>query len=963
MFERFTDSARRVIVLAQEEARMLHQNQTGTEHILLGLLQVGEGAATKALGSLGVSLEDVREHVVALVSQQQETPSGQMPFTPRAKNVIELSLREALQLGHNYVGTEHILLGLMSEGEGVAAQVLGILGAEFDGLREEVLRQGRLTDQGKRHSDEAGSVVLDQFGENLTHAARRNGLDAVIGRDREIEEVMQVLSRRTKSNPVLIGEPGIGKATIVDGLAEALIRGDVPERIKGMQVYKLDVDRLTSSGDGIEENLKSVLKELEIRGDIILFIEEIHSLLGEYSSIAPVDVTAEITPILAKGHFRIIGTSTLDDYRRHIERSPALHQLLAQVTVTELSISATIEHLKTVRDRLEAHYRLSITDGALAAAALLAHRYLRHQVLPESAIGLLDETGARLNIRRMAPPDIKTLDESIAAVRMEMMSAIDAQDFERAAILRNNQQELMGERSEKERAWKTSDSYYQFALDENAVVEVVALESGVPVKQVVDSLSPQHKQLAPLQIAETGSYVLLGDQPVKDANEDLLGASVSAKTIAAIISDSRASSPFVMAIDGGWGMGKSTLLHQISTCLSAVDDVKIVHFNAWTSQGERALEGLIKSVLSSLDRNSLRRGLKKVGEQRHTLLIARVFLGALARFVGAARLVDEIWNRLEIDAKGRNELRSTIFDMLSAWTRKGETSPVGKSLIVVIDDLDRCSDQVIVQICEAVKLYLDAPGLIFVIGCDYAVLRRGVSASDRGNEARIYLEKIIQVVHRLQPSNEDQLRSLIQGYARRSGTAAVFDQTVEEILSKRAGRNPRRIKRIINSFVLESRLNSAWSAPDLGNDQLIKAVIIHHLYPSFYDELISEQSGPDPIGDFLDYAEVKGRAADPPPTNDAWWSTNSKLFRRHDISPPPRSTTEREGLSSALANLEAGLPSEYPHLARDIAFISLLRGVGDDRARAALTSLLRNEPLQTETFAEVGDDNPQVLTN
>lgn len=957
MFERFTGSAHRVIVLAGQEASRLHHNHVGTEHILLGLIHEDEGLAAKALKVFGVALDDVRQQVMELVPENEGTPSD-LPLTPRAKKVLENSLRVALEHGHNFVGTEHILLGLIRVGEGVAAQVLEVLGTEPDGLRKELARQISIEDQG----GEAGSVVLGRLGKNLTQSARRIALDPVFGRDREIEEVMQVLSRRTKSNPVLIGEPGIGKAAIVEGLAKAIVRGDVPPRIKDKELYKLDVNLLASSGEGLEANLKSILAELESRNNIILFVEDIHTLLGEQSLISQVEINTRIIPLLAEGRCKIIGTSTLDDYRWYIEQNSALHQLLALVTVDELPMPAAVEYLKLERDRLEAHYRMTITDSALAAAATLARHYLRNQVLPESAIGLLDEAGARLNTSRMAPPPkLKALDESIAATKLQKDFAIDGQDFERAASLRNSEQKLIAERMDEERAWKESAIYDSAELDEHAIVEVIATDFDIPKKQVEETLSPRLRNSTPLQEGGTRSFILLGDQPVKDAGEDLLGAADSAKTIASIISDSRASSPFVLAVDGGWGMGKSTLLHQISSCLADEAGMKMVHFNAWTAQGERALEGLIKSVLSSLDKNSLRRGLKRVSEQRNTLLFARIFLGALARLVGAARLVDEIWNQLEVDAKGRNELRTAIFDMLSTWTHEGETSAAGKSLVIFVDDLDRCSDQVIIQICEAVKLYLDAPGLIFVIGCDYGMLRRGVASSDRGNEARIYLEKIIQVVHRLQPSNEKQLLSLIRGYAQRSGTAAVVDQIVEEILFRRAGRNPRRIKRIINSFVLESRLNPAWSSPNLGNDQLIKAVIIHHLYPSFYDELIVEKSGRDPIGDFLDYAEVKGRAADPPATNDPWWSTVSKLFRRHDISPPTRSTLERDRgeLSSALANLEAGFPSDYPSLARDAAFISLLRGVGDDRARAALTSLLRNEPLQTETFAEVG--NPPLL--
>lgn len=943
---RFTSSAQHVLELALEEARGLHHSRVGAEHLLLGLIRNGQSQAAYVLNSVGVSLENARQQVSERASRQNEEPSNQMIFTSQAQAVLDLSGSEAFRHGEEYITTERILLALIQEGQGVVAQLLVALGAEISTIRKKVLQHSSAT----MRDEEPGSVVLDEFGQNLTRSATRRELETVVGRDREVGEVMQVLSRRIKSNPVIIGEPGIGKASIVNGLAEAIIHGDVPSSIVNMQLYKLDVDKLTSTENDIEANLNSIFAEIQSRTDIILFIDEIHVLLSESTLMRQFNFAERLISTLAGGGSRIIGATTLDDYRGRIEPIPALHQHFMQVPVNELSVPATIDSLKIIRDRLEAHYRVSITNGALNAAAKLARRHLRNQVLPGSAIELLDKAGARQNLRRTTPPlHLQEIDREIAAIKTQKESQIDACNFEAAAVLRDAEQKLHDKRSKKHGIWKIDDFKTPVILDEDDIVEVVALETGIPYKQVFDSLRPRRQEHGPLQLNNTPTYVLLGDQPVKNVNDDLLGAAETGKTIAEIISDSRASSPFVMAIDGGWGMGKSTLLHQISSHLSGDADVTVVHFNAWTSQGDRALEGLIKSVLGSLDRSSLRRGLRRVSEQRHAWVFVRIFLGVAARFVGATKLIDELWNQLEVDAKGRNELRSAIFDMLSNWTSKGE-SAAGKSLVVIIDDLDRCSDQIIIQICEAVKLYLDAPGLIFVIGCDYSVLQHGISVSDRGNEARIYLEKIIQVVHRLQPPNEAEVLSLVQGYAQGSGTKAIIDQSVEEILSRRAGRNPRRIKRIFNSFVMESRLNRAWSSPELGNDQLVKVVIIHHLYSSFYDELISDRSGADPIGDFLDYAEVKGRAADPPALDDAWWSLVGRLFRRHDVLPPPRSTTEHAELSSALAALERTLPSEYPAQARDIAFISLLRGVGDDQARAALTSLLRNEPLQTENF-------------
>jgi ATP-dependent Clp protease ATP-binding subunit ClpC len=406
MFERFTDRARRVVVLAQEEARMLNHNYIGTEHILLGLIHEGEGVAAKALESLGISLDAVREQVQEIIGQGQQAPSGHIPFTPRAKKVLELSLREALQLGHNYIGTEHILLGLIREGEGVAAQVLVKLGADLNRVRQQVIQllsgyQGKepATSGGPAaENTPSGSLVLDQFGRNLTQAARESKLDPVIGREKEIERVMQVLSRRTKNNPVLIGEPGVGKTAVVEGLAQAIIRGEVPETLKDKQLYTLDLGALVAGsryrGD-FEERLKKVLKEIRTRGDIILFIDEIHTLVGAGAAEGAIDAASILKPMLARGELQTIGATTLDEYRKHVEKDPALERRFQPIQVAEPSLAHAIEILKGLRDRYEAHHRVSITDAALVAAANLADRYINDRFLPDKAIDLIDEAGAR----------------------------------------------------------------------------------------------------------------------------------------------------------------------------------------------------------------------------------------------------------------------------------------------------------------------------------------------------------------------------------------------------------------------------------------------------------------------------------------------------------------------------------------------------------------------------------------
>jgi ATP-dependent Clp protease ATP-binding subunit ClpC len=500
MFERFTDRARRVVVLAQEEARMLNHNYIGTEHILLGLIHEGEGVAAKALESLGISLDAVREQVQEIIGQGQQAPSGHIPFTPRAKKVLELSLREALQLGHNYIGTEHILLGLIREGEGVAAQVLVKLGADLNRVRQQVIQllsgyQGKepASAGGPAEGTPSGSLVLDQFGRNLTQAAREGKLDPVIGREKEIERVMQVLSRRTKNNPVLIGEPGVGKTAVVEGLSQAIVKGEVPETLKDKQLYTLDLGALVAGsryrGD-FEERLKKVLKEIRTRGDIILFIDEIHTLVGAGAAEGAIDAASILKPMLARGELQTIGATTLDEYRKHIEKDAALERRFQPVQVQEPSLSHTIEILKGLRDRYEAHHRVSITDGALVAAATLADRYVNDRFLPDKAIDLIDEAGARLRIRRMtAPPDLREFDEKIAQTRRDKESAIDAQDFEKAAALRDTEKKLLAAKAEREKQWKAGDMDIVAEVDEELIAEVLATATGIPVFKLTEEES------------------------------------------------------------------------------------------------------------------------------------------------------------------------------------------------------------------------------------------------------------------------------------------------------------------------------------------------------------------------------------------------------------------------------------------------------------------------------------------
>ena len=574
MFERFTDRARRVVVLAQEEARMLNHNYIGTEHILLGLIHEGEGVAAKALESLGISLEAVRQQVEEIIGQGQQAPSGHIPFTPRAKKVLELSLREALQLGHNYIGTEHILLGLIREGEGVAAQVLVKLGADLNRVRQQVIQllsgyQGKepATAGGPAEGTPSSSLVLDQFGRNLTAAAREGQLDPVIGRAKEIERVMQVLSRRTKNNPVLIGEPGVGKTAIVEGLAQDIIRGEVPETLKDKQLYTLDLGALVAGsryrGD-FEERLKKVLKEIKTRGDIVLFIDEMHTLVGAGAAEGAIDAASILKPMLARGELQTIGATTLDEYRKYIEKDAALERRFAPVQVDAPDVEHTVEILKGLRDRYESHHRVSITDGALDAAARLSDRYISDRQLPDKAIDLIDEAGSRLRIRRMtAPPDLREFDDRIADVRKEKESAIDAQDFEKAASLRDVEKNLLAEKAEREREWKAGDLDVVAEVDERLIGEVLALMTGIPVTDLTEDDLEKLRRME----EELHRRVIGQEDAIKALSQSIR------RTRAGLKDPRRPAGSFIFA--GPSGVGKTELSKTLAEFLFGDEDALI----------------------------------------------------------------------------------------------------------------------------------------------------------------------------------------------------------------------------------------------------------------------------------------------------------------------------------------------------------------------------------------------------
>ena len=576
MFERFTDRARRVVVLAQEEAKGLNHNYIGTEHILLGLIKEGDGIAAKALAELSISIDNVREQVQDMIGQGQQAPTGHIPFTPRAKKVLELSLREALQLGHNYIGTEHILLGLIREGEGVAAQVLVKLGADLTRVRQTVIqllsgyqagKENATVGGGEPAPNDKGSQVLDQFGRNLTQAARDGKLDPVIGREKEMERVMQILSRRTKNNPVLVGEPGVGKTAVVEGLAQAIVKGEVPETIKGKQVYTLDLGSLIAGsryrGD-FEERLKKVTKEIRNRGDIIVFIDEIHALVGAGAAEGAVDAASILKPMLARGELQTIGATTLDEYRKYFEKDAALERRFQPVTVNQPSVPHTINILKGLRDRYEAFHKVSITDDAIVAAATLADRYVQDRFLPDKAIDLIDEAGARMRLSILSsPPELREFDDKIAAVRKKKEAAIEEQDYEKAAQFRDEEKQLLGERLRLEKEWRKGEKGDTGTVDEGVIAEVLAQATGIPVFKLTEEES------ARLLMMEKSLH-----QRVIGQEEAIAVLSKTIRRTRAGLKDpKRPSGSFIFA--GPTGVGKTELAKALAEFLFDDEDALI----------------------------------------------------------------------------------------------------------------------------------------------------------------------------------------------------------------------------------------------------------------------------------------------------------------------------------------------------------------------------------------------------
>ena len=569
MFGRFTERAQKVVVLSQEEARRLGHNVVGTEHILLGLVAEGEGVAARALQSMGISLDKVRAEVEKVIGKGESPPQGQIGFTPRAKRVLELAFDEARQLGHTYIGTEHILLGLIREGEGVAAQVLKNLGADLDKVRRQVVELlGGSTGQPAKGTRTRKTPTLDQFGRDLTDLAREGKLDPVIGREKEIQRVIQVLSRRTKNNPVLIGEPGVGKTAIAEGLAQKIVAGDVPETLLNKRVVTLDLGALVAGSKfrgEFEERLKKVMDEIRASGDVILFIDEMHTIIGAGAAEGAIDASNILKPALARGEIQCIGATTLDEYRKHVEKDAALERRFQPVMVDEPSVEETIQILEGLRDRYEAHHRVKITDEALEAAARLSDRYVTDRFLPDKAIDLIDEAASKVRLQALvAPPELKELEAKIEETRVEKEAAIKNEEFEKAARLRDLEQRMREELERQRLEWKNSRSRTEGTVTAEDIAEIVSSWTGIPVTKLAQE---ETERLLHLE-EELHKRVVGQDEAIAAVARAIRRARAGLKD------PKRPIGSFIFL--GPTGVGKSELARALAEALFGDEDAMVV---------------------------------------------------------------------------------------------------------------------------------------------------------------------------------------------------------------------------------------------------------------------------------------------------------------------------------------------------------------------------------------------------
>lgn len=572
MFERFTEKAIKVIMLAQEEARRLGHNFVGTEQILLGLIGEGTGVAAKVLKSMGVNLKDARIEVEKIIGRGSGFVAVEIPFTPRAKRVLELSLEEARQLGHNYIGTEHLLLGLIREGEGVAARVLENLGVDLSKVRTQVIRMlgetAEVTSGGSQGRTK--TPTLDEFGSNLTQLATEGKLDPVVGRQKEIERVIQILGRRTKNNPVLIGEPGVGKTAIAEGLAQRIANEDVPDILEDKRVVTLDIGLLvagTKYRGEFEERLKKIMDEIRSAGNVILVIDEVHTLIGAGAAEGAIDAANILKPALARGELQCIGATTLDEYRKHIERDAALERRFQPVMVGEPSVDETIEILRGLRERYEQHHKLKISDEALDAAAKLSDRYISDRFLPDKAIDLIDEAGSRVRlINSQLPPAAKELDKELRQVLKDKDDAVRSQNFDKAGELRDREMEIKAEIKAIAQTKKTesaSGDGEQPVVTEEDIAQIVASWTGVPVNKLTESESEKL-----LHMEDTLHGRLIGqDEAVKAVSRAIRRARVGLKN------PNRPIASFIFS--GPTGVGKTELTKALAAYFFGSEDAMI----------------------------------------------------------------------------------------------------------------------------------------------------------------------------------------------------------------------------------------------------------------------------------------------------------------------------------------------------------------------------------------------------
>jgi len=573
MFERFTEKAIKVIMLAQEEARRLGHNFVGTEQILLGLIGEGTGVAAKVLKSMGVNLKDARIEVEKIIGRGSGFVAVEIPFTPRAKRVLELSLEEARQLGHNYIGTEHLLLGLIREGEGVAARVLENLGVDLSKVRTQVIRMLGETAEvsaGGSGSGRTKTPTLDEFGSNLTQLAQDGKLDPVVGREKEIERVIQILGRRTKNNPVLIGEPGVGKTAIAEGLAQRISNSDIPDILQEKRVVTLDIGLLvagTKYRGEFEERLKKIMEEIRTAGNVILVIDEVHTLIGAGAAEGAIDAANILKPALARGELQCIGATTLDEYRKHIERDAALERRFQPVMVGEPSVEETIEILIGLRQRYEEHHKLKIDDEALVAAAKLADRYISDRFLPDKAIDLMDEAGSRVRlINSQLPPAAKELDKELRQALKDKDEAVRKQDFDKAAELRDREIDLKQQiraLSQTKKAETPAEDAPEIRVTEEDIAYIVSSWTGVPVLKITESESVKL-----MQMEETLHGRVIGqDEAVKAISRAIRRARVGLK------SPDRPIASFIFS--GPTGVGKTELTKALAAYFFGSEDAMI----------------------------------------------------------------------------------------------------------------------------------------------------------------------------------------------------------------------------------------------------------------------------------------------------------------------------------------------------------------------------------------------------